>query len=128
MTTINRLTEALGFDTKRLWWYRDIALGTFASIAALWAVISLMIGNSDFDRHLGIACIVIVIVFCGISPNRLMLFGVVVGFIALQGWFAVVFSHDVRSWWIAVPATILEVAFFVLFSKYPIRKQGKTGN
>jgi len=66
----------------------------------MWAVISLMIGNSDFDRHLGIACLVIVIVFCGISPNRLLLFGVVVGFIALQGWFAVVFSHDVRSWWI----------------------------
>jgi hypothetical protein len=121
---MNRLQEALGFDTKRLWWYRDIALGTFASIAALWAVISLMIGNSDFDRHLGIACIVIVIVFCGISPNRLMLFGVVVGFIALQGWFAVVFSHDVRSWWIAVPATIVEVAFFVLYTKSRLSKLG----
>jgi hypothetical protein len=40
MTTMNRLPEALGFDRKRLWWYRDIALGTFSSIAALWAVIS----------------------------------------------------------------------------------------
>ncbi len=122
MNMINRLVEVFGFDRKKLWWYRDIALGTFASVAALWAVISLVTGHSDFDRRLGIACIVIVIVCCGISPNRLMLFGVVIGFIAIQGWFAVSFSHDRRSWLIAVPATAVEVAFFVLFRKYPIRK------
>jgi len=120
---MNSLADIFGFDRQKLWWYRDIALGTVAAIASLWAVSALAAEQSGYDLKLGIGSAIVALSCCVISPNRLMLFGVVLGVIAIQAWFAVLFSHDSRSWWIAIPATGMAVAFFTMFGQRPIRNR-----
>jgi len=119
----DKLAEIFGFDRQKVWWYRDIALAIFAAIAALWAIVALVVGQSNFDNALGVGCILVAITCCSISPNRLMLFGSVLGVIAVQGWFSILFSRDSRSWWIAIPATGMAVAFFTMFGQRPIRNR-----
>jgi len=49
-----------------------------------------------------------------------MLFGTVVGILAVQSGFAVIFSGDPRSWWLAVPATLLVLVLLVKYRNKPI--------
>ena len=116
------LKEILGFDMGMLWSYRDTALGTVASIAALWAIVALLSPPNDFDRHLGVICIAIAIVCCGISPNRGMLVAVVFGFVAAQAWFAFTFFGN-KFLWIAVPATLIVIIYLRLYGKRPIQRR-----
>jgi hypothetical protein len=54
ISAMSKIAEIFGFDRKKLWWYRDIALGTVASITALWGVVSLYVEHSNFDTRIGI--------------------------------------------------------------------------
>ena len=118
------LRRIFGFDPGMIWWYRDLALGTIASIAMLWAIVALfLVEPNDFDRRLGIACVVIAVVCCVISPNRLVLFGMVAGVVAVRGWFAVVLSEGVKGWWIAGPATAVVVLLLLKFRNRPIQRR-----
>ena len=117
---MNRLAQIFGFDKQKVWWYRDLALITIAAIMSLWAVVALIGPESLFNRRLGIGSVAIAILCWAITPNRLMLFGTVVGIVAVHGWFAVLFSGDARSWWIAVPATLLELGFLFKYRNKPI--------
>jgi hypothetical protein len=117
------LIEIFGFDPRRLWWYRDLALGTLASIATLWAVALLASHPANFDRGLGVICLVIGAVCCGISPNRVMLVGMSLGAVAVQGWLAYSFSKDIRFWWIAVSATALVLILLGIFGKRPLHQR-----
>jgi hypothetical protein len=117
---VSRLAQIFGFDKRKAWWYRDLALTTIAAIMALWAIIVLMEPESSFNRRLGIGSAAIAILCWAITPNRVMLFGGVTGIVALQGWFAVLFSRDARSWWVAVPATLLAIGFLLKYRNKPI--------
>jgi hypothetical protein len=119
---MTRVAEILGFDRKKLWWYRDIALATVAIVGSLWGVVALFSEKSDFQIRFGTACVVIAAVCCGISPNRLMLLGSVSIVVAVQGWFAVLLSHNQLGWWVAIPAMTIATIFFLMFGKRPIRK------
>jgi len=118
---MRKLAEIFGFDSKKLWYYRDLALGTVASIATLWAIVALGFEKGEFDRRVGIICVGIVVVCCALSPNWHLILGVAAGVAAIQGWFAVAFSGDSRSWWVAVPATVIAVGLFRIFGKRSIR-------
>jgi hypothetical protein len=87
---------------------------------ALWVIVALMGPQSSFNRRLGMGSVAIAVLCWAITPNRLLLFGVVVGVVAVQGWFAVLFSGDARSWWIAIPATLLGMGFFLKYRNKPI--------
>ena len=116
-----KLAEVLGFDRRNLWSYRDSVLATVASIATLLAIVAFAQPSNDFDRRVAVACSIIAIVCCTVSPNRLVIFGTVAGFVAVQGWFAVIFSKDARSYWVAVPATAVAIAIFRIFGKRPLQ-------
>jgi hypothetical protein len=49
-----------------------------------------------------------------------MLFGTVVGILAVQSWFAVIFSGNPRSWWVAVPATLLVLGILLKYRNKPL--------
>ena len=117
---MGEFARILGFDKRQMWWYRDIALTTIAAISTLWAIAGVMVGDSAFDKHLAIGSALIAVLCCIVTPNRLIVFGAVVGIVAMQGWFAVTFSGDSRSWSVAVPATILEVGFILKYRNRPI--------
>ncbi len=119
---MSRLSDIFGFDKRRLWWYRDLALITIAAIMTLWVIVALTEPSSIFNRRLAIVAASIAILCWMLTPNRLLLFGSVVGIVAFQGWFAVAFSGDRRSWWVAVPATLLELG---LLWKYGNRLRRK---
>ena len=119
---MSRLAQIFGFDKGKVGWYRDLALITIAAIMTLWAVVALIGPESSFNWRLGIGSVAIAILCWAITPNRLMLFGTVVGIVAVQGWFAVLFSGDARSWWIALPATLLAIGFLVKYRNHPMRK------
>ncbi len=69
---MSRLADIFGFDAKRTWWYRDLALGTVAAIATLWSIV-LFIGNSGgFDFKIAAVCALVAVGACAISPNRLV--------------------------------------------------------
>src|SRR5258708_9547224 len=123
---MTRVAGIFGFERKKLWWYRDIALATVAIVASLWGVVVLFSEKSDFNIRFGTACVVIAAVCCGISPNRLMLVGGVSTVVAVQGWFAVLLSHTQMGWWVAIPATHIATLFFVLSGKLTIRKSPST--
>src|SRR5258708_12125419 len=116
---MTRVAGIFGFERKKLWWYRDIALATVAIVASLWGVVVLFSEKSDFNIRFGTACVVIAAVCCGISPNRLMLLGSVSTVVAVQGWFAVLLSHNQVGWWVAIPATTIPTTFFLMFAKRP---------
>jgi hypothetical protein len=118
---MNKIAEIFGFDNKKLWWYRDIALGTVASIAALWGEVNLYLEHSTFDTKIGIVSVAVSIACCAISPNRLMLFGMVFGVIASQGWFALLVTRDPRCWWIATSATVALVVLLRVFRNRPLK-------
>jgi hypothetical protein len=117
---MSELGRIFGFDKRKMWWYRDLPLSTVAAIMALWAVIGFMDGGSTFDRHVAVGATAAVILCFALTPNRAILLGMVVGFVATQAWFAVVFSGDPRSWWIAVPATLFEAGLLFKYRNQPI--------
>jgi len=120
---VNRLAQIFGFDKQKVWWYRDLALTTIAAVMTLWVVIALMGPESSFNFRLAIGSGAIAILCWALTPNRLMLFGTVVGILAVQSWFAVLFSGDHRGWWIAVPATLLVLGLLLKYRNKPmIRK------
>lgn len=120
---MSRLAQIFGFDKRKIWWYRDLALITIAAVMALWSITTLMGPESAFNWRLGIGAAAVAILCCAITPNRLMLFVAVVGIVAVQGWFAVLFSGDSRSWWIAVPASLVVLGLLTKYrNKRLIRK------
>ena len=119
---MKKLAQVFGFDRRKVGWYRDLALTTFAAIMSLCAIAAFAIEKSPFDRRLGIGALVIAVACWVITPNKAMLFGAVVLIVALQGWFAVLFSRDARSWWVALPATLLGIGFLAKYRKNPFRE------
>jgi hypothetical protein len=117
---VRRLAQILGFDRQKVWWYRDLALTTVAAIMTLWVVIALMGPKSSFNWRLGIGSAAVAILCWALTPNRLMLFGTVVGILAVQSWFAVIFSGNPRSWWVAVPATLLVLGILLKYRNKPL--------
>lgn len=113
--------DVTGFDRRDAWSYRDTALSAIACISGAWAVVGLGLGSNSFDRKVGAISLVISIVSCAVSPNRMALFPVPMAFVAFQGWWTVLFTNDPRSWWIAIPATILTLVYLRLFGHYPTR-------
>ena len=122
---MNWLKGTFGYDERRLWWYRDLALGTLASIAALWSFAELLFVPYDrFDFRIGLVCILLAVACCVVSPNRLVLFMMVVAVVALGGWFVVArFPREVRSWIVAVPATILTLVLFRTFGNRSVKQR-----
>jgi hypothetical protein len=113
---MGQLAQIFGYDKRGLWWYRDLALTTMAGIMSLWVIIALMgPESSPFTRWLSMGAATIAVLCWIITPNRWLLFGAVVGVVAVQGWFAVLFSNYPRSWWIAIPATIVGTGFFLKY-------------
>ena len=120
---MGRLAQIFGFDKRKVWWYRDLALSIVAAIMTLWVVVALIGPQSAFNRRLGVEAAAIAILCWAITPNRLWLFGVVVAVVAGQGWFAVLFSGDARSWWVALPATFIELGFVLRYRNRPITRK-----
>lgn len=118
---MKRVRHILGFDPAKGWYYRDLGLATIASIALVWAVVALAFGTGDFDFRLGALSIGVVLACCLLSPNWHLILGAAVGFAAVQSWLAVLFSSERRSWWVAVPATILLAALMKIASTRPVR-------
>ena len=116
------LKEIFGFDGRLAWWYRDLALATIAGIALLEAVALLLVRDGAFDLRVAMACIVIAVVCCLLSPNRHLIFGIAVGIVAVQGWFSVVVTRDHRSWWIASAATAIVAVFLRIFGNRPLHR------
>jgi hypothetical protein len=119
------LKETFGYDGRKLWWYRDLALGTIATIAALWSFAELLfVPYSPIDFRIGLICMLIAVACCVISPNRLVLFILVVAAVAVRGWFVVArFPTEILSWAVAVPATILALVLFRAFGNRPARQR-----
>jgi len=120
---MNRLTEILGLDTKKLWSLRDTVLMTIAGIAIMWAIVAFLAMDDEFDKRLGIASVVVAAICCGVSPNRVMVFTVAVGWVAVQGWFAVVMTRDIHAWWVAGIATLVAAAMLFGFRDRPVREK-----
>jgi len=120
---VGPITRAFGYDSKKLWWYRDIALGTVASIATLWAVVALGFQKSSFDTKLGFLCIVVAAVCCLVSSNRLVLIMMVFGVVSIQSWFAVIFSLDLRGLAIAIVASLVELILLARFRNRPVHQR-----
>jgi hypothetical protein len=118
---MGRIARIFGFDPKKLWYYRDLALAIIAAFATLWAVFALGFESTPFDGKLGVACVGIVIVCCILTPNWHIIIGSVLGFAAIQGWLAAAFSGDARSYWVAIPATVLGTVFFLTMGRRPVQ-------
>jgi hypothetical protein len=119
---MGKLGSIFGFDRRKLWWYRDIALITVAAIMTLWIIVAITGTTSVFNRRVATGAAAIAFLCFLLTPNRLLLFAGVLGIVALQGCFAVVFSGDRRSWLIAVPATFLEVGLLWKYRNRPLQK------
>jgi hypothetical protein len=119
---MGRLAQIFAFDKRKLWWYRDIALSTVAWIMTSWAIVALTIQNSPFDRRLGMGAAAVAVLCCALTPNRLVLIGIVAGMLAVEGWFAALFTRDPRSYWVAVPATLVAVGIYKYVNRPVIRK------
>lgn len=120
---MGHISRVLGYESKKLWWYRDIALGTVASIATLWAVVALCFQKSSFDMKLGILCIFVAVACCLISPNRLVLIMIVFGVVSIQSWFAVIFSLDLGGITIAIVASLVELILLTRFRNRPAHER-----
>jgi hypothetical protein len=84
----------------------------------------LFVPYDPFDFFTGLICILVAVACCVISPNRLMLFMSVVAVVALRGWFVVAqFPREIRSWMVAVPATILTLVLFQTFGNRSVRQR-----
>ena len=112
------LREVLGFESKKAWWYRDLALGTVASMATMIAL-AMAYEATLPDLGVAIVCAIIAIGCCEISPNRLILYGASVGVVAIQSWIGFVF-HGPRALWVAVPATLIVIVILLAFGKRPV--------
>lgn len=110
--------EVLGFESKKAWWYRDLGLGTVASMATMIAL-ALAYEATLADLGVAIVCAIIAIGCCEISPNRLMLYGASVGVVAIQSWIGFIFQGP-RALWIAVPATLIVIVILFAFGKRPV--------
>jgi hypothetical protein len=120
---VKRLAQIFGFDKQKAWWYRDLALTTIAAIMTLWVVIALMEPESSFNWRLAVGAGAIAMLCLALTPNRLMLFGAVIGILAVQSWFAVLVSGNHRGLWVAVPATLLVLGLLLKYRSKPmIRK------
>lgn len=117
---MGRIARIFGFERRKLWWYRDLALTTIAAIMALWAIAALTQPESSYNRRLGIGAAAVAILCWAITPNRRIIFIAVAGIVAVQGWFAVVVSRDIRSLWIALPATLVAAGFFLKYRNTPV--------
>jgi hypothetical protein len=107
MHSFNNFKKIIGWESNKLGWYRDIALSTIASVALGWAAVLFLSGMGPFDFKLGIYSLLLVGLCIALSPNRILIATVAVGFVGIQAWFSVFFSGDVRSWWLAISATVL---------------------
>jgi hypothetical protein len=112
---MSKVSEVFGINRAQLEWYRDLALGTIASIAGLWAVFALGFESSEFDSRLGLICVLVSAVCCSASPNRLVLFGMTVGVISIQGWLSFSFSRDSRMFVVAIVATLILAGIVMVF-------------
>ena len=74
-----------------------------------------MAGDSRFDTSLGVFSLFLALFCCVVSPNRLMLAIITVGFVAGQSWFGALFGRESRAWLIAIPAT---AAFVLLVRRF----------
>jgi hypothetical protein len=117
---VKRLAQIFGFDKQKVWWYRDLALTTIAAIMTLWVVIALMGPESSFNWGLAVGSGTIAMLCLALTPNRLMLFGAVMGILAVQSWFAVLFSGNHRGLWVAVPATLLVLGIVLKYRNRPL--------
>ena len=117
---MSRLAEIFGFDKRKTWWYRDLSLIIIAAIMTLWVIIALVGQGSAINRPLAVGAAAIAILCWAITPNRILLLVAVLAIVAGQGWFAVLFSGDPRSWWVAVPATFLEIVALLKYRNKPI--------
>jgi hypothetical protein len=109
-----------GFDKRKLWFYRDVALTVVAAIMTLRVIGRLTTPVSPFPRRLAVLYAAIAILCWAFVRNRLLMFATLVGFVALQGWIAVLFTDDPRIWWITVPATLVLVGILYKFRNKPI--------
>src|SRR3954471_23548890 len=95
------LLSILGFDSDKLWWYRDLALGSVASIAAMWTIV-LLPAKTSFDLKVSVASALIAVACCLVSPNRFVILGIVLGVVAIQGWVAVLIATSIKAWFTAL--------------------------
>jgi hypothetical protein len=116
-----KVAEIFGYDRSQVWWYRDLALTIIAWFSTAFALGGLTSGES-WDLRFGIACLVLALICCFISPNRTLIFGTVAGITALRGWLAVLRTADLRAWLLAVPATLVCLGVLIIYKDRPIRK------
>ncbi len=120
---LKRIPQFIGFERKKLWWYRDLALTVTAWMLTGYSVSSLAPPGDPAERAFGLACALMALVACIVSPNRHVIFLNVLGLVAVQGWLAVIRTEDRRAWLLAVPATVIAFGYFWWIKDRPIKEQ-----
>jgi hypothetical protein len=115
----SKLAQVLGFERSQSWWYRDLALASVGGIALLWAAVA-AVQPAAFDRKLAVGCVVVFIVCCLASPNRMLIAGVALGIVSMQGWFSVAFAGNRYGWAVAITSTLLVAVILAIYSRRPL--------
>ena len=118
---MSKLADIFGYHPQQRRWYVDLALGTVAIVATIWAIAGMTSPDRGFDLRLGIFSAFVAVGAILLSSNRLVAIGVVAGYIVVRGVIAFAETGDSRV------LILVSVAALVLFLVVELsRRRGNT--
>ena len=118
------LRDVFGIERGMIWSLRDTALVTIASISAAWSVLFLLSWRDSFDLKVGLASLMLAVIACTISSNRIALYPVPLAFVAVEAWLAAVFSrHSIQWAVIAGVSSLLLLIYLKIWGNFPTRSR-----